>query len=102
MPRVRSRLTLEITEIRVQRLQEISEVDAIAEGIERLPDPVSGSWSGPNRYTLRRMPPDGLSSWNAPTAVDLYRRLFESINGPGSWDANPWAWVLTYKAAPNG
>jgi hypothetical protein len=101
MPRWASRITLEVTGVRVERLQDISEADAIAEGIERLPDPViDGGWSGPNRFTLKGMGSAacaGYVSWNAPTATELYRRLWESINGPGSWEANPWVWVVEFK-----
>lgn len=101
MPRWASRITLLITSVRVERLQDISEADAMAEGIERLPDPViDGGWSGPNRFTLKGMGAGacaGLVSWNAPTATELYQRLWTEINGPGSWDANPWVWVVEFK-----
>lgn len=75
MPRWASRLTLEITEARVERLQDISEADALAEGIERLRFPEVGDWGWPQAR---------------------YRALWESINGPGSWDANPCVWVMTF------
>lgn len=85
MPRWVSRLTLEITGVRVERLQDISEPDAIAEGIE----PVEGRfWK---RYK------DG--GWN--TYVDCpigsYASLWTEINGSGSWNANPWVWVLEFR-----
>lgn len=73
MPRLASRITLEITDVRVERLQEISEADAIAEGIIGI-------------YAHARTNPRG-----------AYRALWESINGPGSWDANPWVWALTFR-----
>lgn len=101
MPRWVSRITLLITSVRVERLQNISEADAMAEGIERLPAPViDGGWSGPNRFTLKGMGSGacaGLVSWNAPTATELYQRLWTEINGPESWDANPWVWVVEFK-----
>lgn len=106
MPRWASRITLEVTGVRVERLQDISEADSMAEGIERLPDPViDGGWSGPNRFTLKGMGAGactGLVSWNAPTATELYQRLWTEINGPGSWDANPWVWVIDFQPAPPG
>lgn len=75
MPRWASRLTLEITRVRVERLQACNEVDAIAEGA---PWAACGS------------PQEG--SRKAGFAA-----LWESINGPGSWDANPWVWVVEFK-----
>lgn len=70
MPRWASRLTLRITDVRVQRLQEISNDDCDSEGIPYSPD--------------------------VNLAHD-YQALWESINGPGSWDANPWVWALTFE-----
>jgi hypothetical protein len=90
MPRWASRITLEVTGVRVERLQDISEADAMAEGgVEAL----KGWWSH-----------EGLD-WNSPgpnkrfggTAIDSYRILWEQINGPGSWDANPWVWCVGFK-----
>ncbi|SDC64890.1 hypothetical protein SAMN05428966_10241 [Massilia sp. PDC64] len=69
MPRVASRILLEVVSVRVERLQTISEHDAVAEGIER---------SGGN-------------------PVDSYRSLWEQINGTGSWDDNPWIWVVEFR-----
>ena len=104
MPRWASRITLEVTGVRAERLQDISEVDAMAEGITRLTEPLPPRrWSGPNRFTLKGMGSGacaGSVSLNAPAAEDLYRRLWESINGPGSWDLNPWVWVVEFKRLP--
>lgn len=77
MPRWASRLTLEIEAVRVERLQEISEEDAMAEG-----------WD---------------PQWRANEIVDQYRpllwygSLWCDINGPASWDANPWVWVIQFR-----
>ncbi|MFN9031564.1 MAG: hypothetical protein ACK5XM_15445 [Betaproteobacteria bacterium] len=79
MPRWASRITLEITGVRVERLQDISEADAKAEGCSK-PTPVCE---------------DDDCSYRAD-----YERLWESINGPGSWAANPWVWVLEFKQVP--
>ncbi len=76
MPRWASRITLEITGIRVERLQDINEADAIAEGI----DP--------------KFPPD---EQVANAARMRYADIWESINGPGSWAANPWVWVVEFR-----
>lgn len=82
MPRVASRITLEVTGVRVERLQEISEADAKAEGA---PDYEEG---------VDAPPPDGDHVWSYRAS---YRRLWESINGPGSWDANPFVWVVEFR-----
>jgi hypothetical protein len=91
MPRWASRITLEVTGVRVEWLQDINEADALAEGIEPIRDTAPGA--GPNRYSVHIG-----SGWlNSPTAAGAYRMLWEQINGPGSWDANPWVWVVEFK-----
>jgi hypothetical protein len=83
MPRWASRLTLEITAVRVERLQDISHEDVLAEGVA--PEDILASEGARAEGTIR----------------DLYRRgfasLWSSIHGPGSWEANPWAWVVEFK-----
>lgn len=76
MPRAASRITLEITAVRLARLQDISEVDVTAEGIQEIIDA-------------------GVDHDGWPR--DAYRSLWDSINGPDSWDANPWVWVVEFK-----
>jgi hypothetical protein len=91
MPRWASRLTLELTEVRVERLQEITAEGAIAEGIE----PVltgTGERCGWLDYEH-----EGTGTGYYLEAVNSYDSLWESINGPGSWDANPWVWVLSFR-----
>jgi hypothetical protein len=83
MPRWASRITLEVTGVRVERLQGISEADAIAEGVEQSPDGKFPNYLSPSGY--------------AGNSVSSYRTLWESINGPGSWAANPWVWVVEFK-----
>lgn len=85
-PRGLSRIDLEVTGVRVERLQDISEADAIAEGID----------------TKAMFPwrPDEILSTNAN--VSRYAVLWESINGAGSWDANPWVWVVAFKTITKG
>jgi len=89
MPRWACRTVLEITEIRVERLQDITEKDAQAEGCHSI-----AKWH------------DTFSGWHLEekgfnAERDRYRAAFfllwESINGPGSWDANPFVWALTFK-----
>lgn len=76
MPRHHSRITLEITGVRVERLQDISPDDAIAEGISIAAEPTP----------LQKL-----------CAVAEFRNLWQSIYGPDSWDANPWVWVVEFK-----
>lgn len=89
MPRWASRITLEVTGVRVERLQDISEADAIAEGIERAV--IGDDW---RRYSDAASELAGLPPCVTPRAS--YQSLWESINGPGSWDANPWVWVVEF------
>jgi hypothetical protein len=86
MPRAASRITLEITGVRVERLQAISEADAIAEGCSKNHN--GYYWGGPH-------PEHGLKQM--ATATGAYRDLWGSINGPGSWESNPWVWVVEFK-----
>lgn len=94
MPRWASRITLEITDVRVERLQEISFQDALAEGIRS--DIIPADDVGPNRICYVTEPDDN-HAYVKPG--DAYRVLWENINGPGSWDANPWVWVVEFKRA---
>jgi hypothetical protein len=73
MPRWASRITLEITGVRVERLNDISRGDAMAEGC----------------------PHSNLAYGQNP--CDWFRELWESINGPESWAANPWVWVIEFR-----
>ena len=82
MPRAASRITLEITSVRVERLSEISEGDAQAEGAFR--------WAAEQDTPVRDLPEARL----------VFRQLWESINGPGSWAANPWVWVVEFRRQP--
>lgn len=82
MPRWASRLTLTVTDVRVQRLQDISEEDAVAEGIE----PEEGYWRD------YMMPVTQI----CVRAADSYRTLWDSINGAGSWETNPWVSAIAF------
>lgn len=89
MPRALSRTTLEITDIRVERLQDISEDDARKEGIHRL--------TATGRYVIT---PGGQyfgEVW--PSAKIAFQALWEKINGSESWAENPWVWVICFKLA---
>lgn len=80
MPRWASRITLEVTEVRVQRLQAISEADAEAEGVQ----------------------PRFADGWPSREHIGGFYSIWASIHGlhgPGSWEANPWVAALTFKLA---
>lgn len=89
MPRWASRITLEITDVRVQRLQEISDEDALAEGLRS-----DGSLGAQCSVEL----PGHRTHHDSPK--ECFRLLWESIHGPGSWEQNPWVWAITFKRAP--
>jgi len=83
MPRWASRILLEITDVRVERLKDISESDAIAEGLEQYSD-------------------DGIIYYGPFGSGDCrpevsYKKLWQSIYGEESWQANPWVWVIEFK-----
>ena len=91
MPRAASRILLEVVNVRVERLRDISEADAIAEGVEVTGrniygNPIYKDYSG---ESLRG---DGWSS-----AQRSFQSLWQSINGPESWEQNPWVWVVEFK-----
>lgn len=92
MPRWASRITLEVTSVRVERLQAISDADEEAEGTEFCPQCGGCGWinSGPDGGWQCEAEGCGESKY-------WYRRLWESLNGAGSWDANPWVWVISFR-----
>jgi len=90
MPKEACRIRLEITNIRVERVQDISEEDAVAEGIKKIDGPVIGHPFGiPFNYN------NGIVNYTTPR--DAYMELWESINGKDSWGKNPWVWVIEFK-----
>ena len=81
MPRAASRILLEITDVRVERLQDISEEDAKAEGVE--------SWAESDKileHLLARSQPS-----------QIFKALWQSISGPESWNESPFVWAITFK-----
>lgn len=82
MPRWASRITLEVTGVRVERLQAISEADALAEGIVE----TCGGYGLP-----------GGSHFHSVDPRESYWSLWEAINGPGSVQADPWVWVVEFR-----
>ena len=99
MPRKASRIDLEITEIRVQRLNDISEDDAKAEGLNGLTrDGKLVKCGIPDSDGLPGTDNTGWpwDEWEID-ARKAYKRLWEKINGPRSWDENPWVWVINFR-----
>ena len=92
MPRSYCRITLEITGVRVERLQDISEASCIAEGVEG--HYIEDGWYWRN-YLLSD--DDAAVSPMLISAKDSFRSLWESINGPGSWNTNPWVWAVAFR-----
>jgi hypothetical protein len=93
MPRWASRLTLTVTDVRVQRLQDISEADAWAEGCKRGEPTDNGGW-----FPSTEPGPRGSEiGWDC--ARDWFADLWDSINGPEAWDANPWVAVYSFTVA---
>lgn len=84
MPRWASRITLEITSVRVERLQDISEEDAIAEGIQSWIETFNNSGIYHQNGQLQAYP------------ATAFSRHWQSINGPESWNENPWVWVIEF------
>lgn len=93
MPRWASRITLEIVDVRVERLHDITEEDARAEGVDwASPQPFGEKWDDDDREDPREV---GYGSGSF--ALDNFRRLWSSINGSESWAANPWVWRVEFR-----
>jgi hypothetical protein len=87
MPRAACRILLEITDVRVERLKDISEEQALAEGVRPYPDHAEfGEW-----YHV-----EGIETYSAEPSMS-FELLWSSINGCDSWNANPWVWVVEFK-----
>ncbi|WP_354678554.1 ASCH domain-containing protein [Cupriavidus plantarum] len=82
MPRWACRLQLEVTGVRVERLTDCSEADALAEGVTATPD---------GAFHIEQ------DMYRAPDPVECYARLWAAINGAESWAANPWVWVVEFR-----
>lgn len=85
MTRWASRLTLLVTDVRVERLQDCSEADAIAEGL------IAVTTGELVHYGAKVSD----AVWRSP--VQAYEALWDAINGPGSWDANPWVVAISFE-----
>jgi hypothetical protein len=92
MPRWASRITLEVTGVRVERLQEITEAAARAEGIEPTARHDLYGW---RNYGDTETAGDSCEYFTDPR--ESFRSLWESINGAESWKANPFCWVVEFR-----
>jgi len=99
MPKAAARIWLQITDVRVERLQEISEPDAKAEGVER--KAMSEVFKCRTLYkykdyifTKSELIPD---AFNYLSPVNSFKSLWTLINGANSWADNPWVWVISFK-----
>lgn len=93
MPKEACRLFLEVTNVRVERLQDISEADAVAEGI--MPIVASNDSTRVLGYRDYMIDPKlGFNTLFNPK--HSFESLWRSINGPESWEANPWCWVYSF------
>lgn len=103
MPKVAARIWLQITDIKVQRLQDITPGDACDEGIEYWNIDVDAFEGGElqadfKNYTWRD--DESYADYHFPTfanCIDSFRTLWQSINGEESWNKNPWVWVISFK-----
>lgn len=87
MPRTACRLVLEVTRVRVERLQAINHIDALAEGVGLNPSAADLTLTTPAGESMPRV---------------MFRALWEQINGTGAWDANPWVWVVEFRRMTGG
>jgi hypothetical protein len=101
MPRWASRLTLEITEVRVERLQSITEPDAMSEGIIKH-TVTAGRKRGDPDYDVFALRPGNHCDWEMKAKI-VYQKLWDSINAKRghSWESNPWVWVVTFRRIDN-
>jgi hypothetical protein len=113
MPRWASRITLRITDIRVERLQDISEDNARTEGCEARPFP-GPWWQGYrdlgdgqlfHQQAVGETPPEWMiepkkmpaTPWLDRSARDGFRSIWMGLYGPDAWDENPWVWVIEFE-----
>jgi hypothetical protein len=100
MPRWASRIALEVTKVRVERLHAITEDDACAEGARRfddIPDPhpygKGARWSMESPTTTDQC---------LGTARFAFANLWNKLHGEDAWDANPWVWVVSFRRVVQG
>lgn len=92
MPKAAARIWLQVQEVRIERLHDITDQDAIAEGIKREVFPQTGSYCY-YFYPCNDLRDDSYIDYPKTSFYSLWK----SINGKQSWDANPWVWVISYQ-----
>ncbi|MEE2286256.1 hypothetical protein [Klebsiella pneumoniae] len=102
MPRWASRILLEITGVRVERLNAISPEDAESEGLERTNFTGFGDEPGLPSYPEPDVYFDPLKKQWKEYPPEAFAGLWESIYGEGSWQTNPWVWVIEFKRIEGG
>lgn len=102
MPRWASRLTLLVADVRVQRLQDISEEDAIAEGVERGVHPITGDEDGWKDYSIihagphkGKRHPHAVAPWKS--ARLSFQSLWDTLHGVENWNENPFVVAVTFR-----
>ena len=95
MPKEAARIFLEVTNVRVERLQDISEEDAIAEGIDKKGDLYFNYFESEKLEKLEKFFPKEYFYKEIPKVS--FMSLWSKINGIDSWIANPWVWVYEFK-----
>lgn len=98
MPHWASRITLEVVSVRVERLQEITEADARAEGLDWVsPQPFGERWDDDDREDPREVG-YAVVGESSGFARDNFRRLWDQINGKRApWESNPWVWRVEFR-----
>ena len=100
MPRWASRINLEITKVRVERLNDISEEDSISEGIFEYEGIIGVTCAGGTHREINGIKyflDADCGDKGYDEAYTAFRKLWESINGVGSWEQNPFVWVIEFK-----
>lgn len=89
MPKAAARIWLKITDIKVERLNDITEEQCMKEGIiEFTKDNTISKYAPKDSWEWADMP---------RTPIEAYKKLWEEIQGKGSWDKNPWVWVIEFE-----
>lgn len=84
-----ARIWLQVIDVRIERLHDITQEDAIAEGVEKRPGTDQSTKFDYKHYGYEL-------SYDVDAKVS-FRTLWDKVNGPDSWGANPWVWVISYK-----
>jgi hypothetical protein len=99
MPRAACRILLEITDIKVERLQDINFQDALNEGVHRESDASGQGWFDNYQFLdskFNQHNVDTHAMFKDP--VRSFKTLWQSINGEESWDKNPWVWAIAFQS----